>query len=197
LVLTLERVVAAETRRTLTALALHGLNVDGLVANRVLPAPPASLRGPTARWLRERHAEQQAVLCDLDGLPVPMRTAAYTAAEPTGVPALLEIARSLYGGDDPAAPVAAAAEPLLRVRRTAGTGTSVDSAFELVMRLPAVADGPLDLARVDDELAVTAGATRRMVALPSVLRRCTVTGAHLDGDDLRVAFVPDPAVWLR
>jgi arsenite-transporting ATPase len=36
-----------------------------------------------------------------------------------------------------------------------------------------------------------------MIALPSVLRRCSVTGAHVAGDDLRVAFVPDPEVWLR
>ncbi len=202
LVLTPERVVAAETRRTLTALALHGLRVDGLVANRLLPGPPPSLRGPAARWLRERHTEQRAVLAELSGLDVPLRTAAYTAAEPTGIPALLAVARSLYGDPgqpgavDPAAP-GAAGPPLLQVRRTAGTGTSADSEFELVLRLPGAEAGPLDLARVGDELAVTAGATRRMVALPSVLRRCAVTSARLEGDDLCVVFEPDPAVWIR
>jgi arsenite-transporting ATPase len=113
------------------------------------------------------------------------------------VPALLELACSLYGAEDPVAAPAGAPAPLLHVRRTAGTGTSLDSAFELVLQLPGIADGPLDLARVDDELAVTAGGTRRLVALPSVLRRCTVTGARLEGDDLCVAFAPDPAAWLR
>ena len=202
LVLTPERVVAAETRRTITALALHGLRVDDVVVNRVMPRPPASLRGPAARWLRERHTEQRAVLAELSGLDVPLRTAAYTAAEPTGVPALLEVARSLYGdpadpgATDPAAP-GAAGPPLLQVRRTAGAGTSPDSEFELVLRLPGAEAGPLDLARVGDELAVTAGATRRMVALPSVLRRCAVTSARLEGDDLCVVFEPDPAVWIR
>jgi arsenite-transporting ATPase len=197
LVLTPERVVAAETRRTLTALALHGLRVDGLVANRVLPGAPPSLRGPAGRWLRERHAEQRAVLADLAALPLPLRTAEHTAAEPTGLPALLELARRLYGADDPAAPPGGPAAPLLQVHRTAGVGTALDSEFELVLRLPGVADEPLDLVRLDDELAVTTGGTRRVVALPSVLRRCTVTGARLAGEDLRVAFVPDPAVWLR
>ncbi|WP_219417089.1 ArsA family ATPase [Pseudonocardia nigra] len=196
-VLTPERVVAAETRRTLTALALHGLRVDGLVANRVLPTAPPSLRGPAGRWLRERHAEQQTVLSELAALPSPLRTADHAAAEPTGVPALLEIARSLYGDADPVAAAGAPAEPLLQVRRTAGTGTSIESEFELVLHLPGAADGPLDLARVGDELAVTAGGTRRIVALPSVLCRCTVTGARLRGDDLCVAFAPDPALWLR
>ncbi|MCW2717755.1 ArsA family ATPase [Pseudonocardia sp.] len=197
LVLTPERVVAAETRRTLTALALHGLAVDGLVANRVVPGPPVSLRGPAARWLRERHTEQQVVLAELAGLgDVPLRTAGHSAAEPTGVPALLEIAENLYGDSDPAAP-GEQGPPLMRVRRTAGAGTSADSEFELVLRLPGAADGPLDLARVGDELAVAVGGVRRMVALPSVLRRCAVTAARLDGDDLCVVFVPDPAVWVR
>jgi arsenite-transporting ATPase len=195
LVLTPERVVAAETRRTVTALALHGLAVDGVVVNRVVPGPPPSLRGPAARWLRERHDEQRAVLADLAGLAdVPLRAVGHTAAEPTGVPALLEVAANLYGDADPAAP-GVQGPPLLQVRRTAGSGTSADSEFELVLRLPGAADGPLDLARVGDELAVAVGGVRRMVALPSVLRRCAVTGARLDGDDLCVVFSPDQALW--
>ena len=67
-----------------------------------------------------------------------------------------------------------------------GVGASADSEFELVLRLPGAAGAPLELTRVDDDLAVTAGGTRRIVALPSVLRRCTVTGARLAGDDLCV-----------
>lgn len=196
LVLTPERVVAAETRRTVTALALHGLAVDGIVVNRVVPGPPPSLRGPAARWLRERHDEQQSVLANLDGLgDVPPRAVDHTAAEPTGIPALLEVAANLYGDTDPAAP-GEQGPPLLHVRRTAGSGTSRDSEFELVLRLPGAADGALDLARVGDELAVAVGPVRRMVALPSVLRRCGVTGARLDGDDLCVVFTPDPALWI-
>ncbi len=200
LVLTPERVVAAETRRMLTALALHGVAVDGLVANRVVPAPPPGPADPAAdpatAWLRERAGEQAAVLADLAGLGLPVRTAGYAAAEPTGVPALLALGAALWGTDDPAAEPAPA-PPLLAVRRTAGTGTSAESEFELALHLPGAAAGPLDLARVGDELAVTAAGTRRLVTLPSALRRCAVTGARLDGDDLRVAFRPDPAVWMR
>jgi arsenite-transporting ATPase len=205
LVTTPERVVAAETRRTLTALALHDLRVDGLVANRVMPAPPPSLRGPTARWLRERHAEQQAVLAEVRAEcagTVPVETVAYAATEPTGVPALLELAAALYPpGVDPVARAGRDAPPALTVRRIAGEGTSRDSEFELVLRLPGAADGPLDLSRVGDELVVSVGVTRRLVSLPSVLRRCAVTAARLEGEghatDLVVVFAPDPAVWMR
>lgn len=196
LVLTPERVVAAETRRTLTALALLGLHVDGLVANRMVPVPPPDAPGEAARWLRERGGEQAAVLADLERLGTPLRTVGHTAAEPTGVEALLELATQLWGDDDPAAEQAPGA-PLLAVRRTSGSGRSLDSEFELALHLPGAAAAPLDLTRIGDELAVTVAGLRRMVALPAVLRRCTVIRARLDGDDLRVAFRPDPALWLR
>ena len=196
LVLTPERVVAAETRRSLTALALLGLHVDGLLANRVVPAPAAGETGPAARWLRDRAAEQTAVLDEVARLGLPMRTVEHTAAEPTGVDALLALGAQVWRDDDPAAWSPAAA-PLPALRRTGGGGRSADSEFELVLRLPGAATTTLDVARIGDELAVTAAGVRRLVALPAVLRRCTVTGARLDGDDLRVAFRPDPAQWLR
>ncbi|GAY11278.1 ArsA family ATPase [Pseudonocardia sp. N23] len=202
LVLTPERVVAAETRRTLTALALHGIRVDGLVANRVVPAPPPSLRGPAAAWLRERHAEQRAVLDELvagaDGAGV--RVVGHTAAEPTGVTALLELADDLYGDADPVPPPGPAT-PALTVRRTAGEGTALDSEFVMDLRLPGADAGPLDLVRVGDELVVTVGFARRPVTLPSVLRRCAVVDARLEGTGdaavLCVTFRPDPAAWMR
>ena len=95
--LTPERVVAAETRRTLTALALHGLRVDGLVANRGAAGAAGTQRGAAARWLRERHAEQQAVLAELAGLAAAGAHRRATAAEPTGVPALLQVAGVAVG----------------------------------------------------------------------------------------------------
>jgi arsenite-transporting ATPase len=201
LVLTPERMVAAETRRTMTALALHGLRVDGVVANRAAPPIAPSYRGPAARWLRERHAEQREVLAELtatygSGADGPgLRIVPYTAAEPIGVPALVELADELYGRDEPLA--GADGAPLLEVRRTAGDGTSLESEFELVLRLPGLAaDTPLDLSRVDDELAVTVSGVRRLVALPSMLGRCTVHGARIGADQLVVVFRPDPSVWM-
>ncbi|MEQ3552227.1 ArsA family ATPase [Pseudonocardia nematodicida] len=203
LVLTPERVVAAETRRTLTALALHELRVDALLANRVMPGPPPSLRGPAARWLRERSDEQQAVLGELDqiGAGVPVTAVRYTAAEPTGVKALRALARSIYGDTDPAGTDGAApVRPLMEMRRTAGQGVSHDTEFELDVALPGAQDAPLDLARVGDDMVVGIGFSRRVVALPSVLRRCEAVGARLEGSGsearLVVSFRPDPGSWM-
>nr|MBA2322620.1 ArsA family ATPase [Pseudonocardiales bacterium] len=124
-----------------------------------------------------------------------LRTVPYTAAEPIGVPALVELADALYGDDEPLA--GATGAPLLSVRRTQGDGTSLESEFELSMRLPGLErDTPLDLTRVDDDLAVTVSGVRRLVALPSVLGRCTVHGARIGIDELVVVFRPDPSAWM-
>lgn len=61
--------------------------------------------------------------------------------------------------------------------------------------LPGAIRDELDLVRRGDELVVTAGPFRRIVPLPSVLRRCTVDGAALRDGELCVRFAPDPGLW--
>ncbi|SDP98740.1 ArsA family ATPase [Lentzea jiangxiensis] len=189
LVLTPERVVAAETRRTLTALALQGIRVDSVIANRLVPSPGAA-RGAAATWLRTRRQEQDAVLAELTGIGE-IRTVDHRAAEPVGVPALLEVAAQLYGDEDPL-PGAAVPESLLEV---SGSGRGLDARYSLRIALPLSDDTDLDLARVDDDLALTVDGRRRLVALPSLLRRCIVIGAEMDSGGVMVEFRPDPSLW--
>jgi arsenite-transporting ATPase len=121
------------------------------------------------------------------GLPV--RELPYRGAEPIGTTALREIADALYGtlpGTDPAPPATVA--ELLRVER-AGDG------FVLHMALPLAERADVDAARAGDDLVVSVGPYRRVLTLPSVLRRCTVAGGDFDGRELRVRFRPDPAQW--
>jgi arsenite-transporting ATPase len=189
LVLTPERVVAAETRRTLTALALQGIRVDSVIANRLVPSPGAA-RGAAATWLRTRRHEQDAVLAELTGIGE-IRTVDHRASEPVGVAALLEVAEQLYGDTDPL-PGAGAAESLLEV---SGSGRGLDARYSLRIALPLADDTELDLARVGDDLALTVDGRRRLVALPSLLRRCIVTGAEMDSGGVTVGFRPDPSLW--
>ncbi|MFD4640473.1 ArsA family ATPase [Lentzea sp. NPDC058436] len=189
LVLTPERVVAAETRRTLTALALQGIRVDSVIANRVVPSPGAA-RGAAATWLRTRRQEQDAVLAELTGIGE-IRTVDHRASEPVGVAALLEVAEQLYGDSDPL-PGAAVAESMLEV---SGSGRGLDARYSLRIALPLADDTELDLARVGDDLALTVDGRRRLVALPSLLRRCIVTGAEMDSGGVTVGFRPDPSLW--
>ena len=182
LVLTPEAVVVAEARRTLTSLALYGYAVDGLVVNRVFPASADPF---LAGWVAAQAQQLAAVRADAGGLPV--REQAYRPGEPVGLAALTDLGQALYGEDDPAAP----GEPppdALRVRRD-GDG------FVLTLSLPLAQRGQLDLARSGDELVLTLAGHRRLLALPSVLRRCTVSGAALADGVLDVRFRPDLDQW--
>ncbi|WP_263251795.1 ArsA family ATPase [Saccharopolyspora rosea] len=192
LVLTPEAVVTAETRRTLTALALQQIRVEGLVANRLVPHP-GSARGTAAGWLRTRRREQERVLAELrDSTDLPVRTVEHRAAEPVGAEALLELGDELYADDDPL--TAPAPAPVMEV---GGGGKELDAEYSLRIALPLHRDAELELARVGDELAITVDGRRRLVALPAVLRRCVVVSAVAGDDGLTVGFRPDPDVWMR
>jgi arsenite-transporting ATPase len=182
LVLTPERMVLAETRRTLTALALRGIHVDALVANRLVPRG-RGWPGPAARWLRTRRAEQDAVLAELAAsTPLTPRVVEHRAAEPVGLPALRDLAEELYGGADPLERTGHPA-PLLRMR-------TVGASHELVVALPLSGGSDPDLARIGDDLVVTVDGMRRLIALPALLRRLTITDAEAGPDGLVLRFEP-------
>jgi arsenite-transporting ATPase len=183
LVLTPESVVIAEARRALTALCLFGYRVDGVVANKVFPEPGADpWRAGWVSAQSDRLAEVAASFA-----PLPMYRVPYRATEPVGLGELLAAAEEGYGGADPCPPPVGP-EPLT-VRRAG-------DAFELLIALPQVDRGDIDLARSGDELLLTVGGRRRILTLPSALRRCRVGSASLTAGRLRVLFQPDPALWM-
>lgn len=198
LVMTPERVVAAEAVRTLGALSLMGVQVAELIVNQVLvqddsfeyqnlPAHPAF------DWYSERISEQQAVLNDLDSAigDVALVMVPHLPGEPIGPKALGELldAARRRDGSAPPGPV----RPV--VDRESGSG--LDAVYRLRLELPQVDPTALSLGRVDDDLIIGAGGMRRRVRLASVLRRCTVIGAQLRGTELTVRFRPNPEVWPR
>jgi len=185
LVLTPEAVVAAEARRTFTALALYGYAVDLIIANRVFPAGDDEWR---QGWAAAQQGHLVRIRESFAGLPV--RELAYRSAEPVGADALRALADDLYGalpGRDPAPPADPAAIPM-RV-------TSAGAEFVLHLALPLAEPAEVDAARAGDDLVVTVAGHRRVLTLPSVLRRCTVAGGAFDGRELRVRFRPDPERW--
>jgi arsenite-transporting ATPase len=117
--------------------------------------------------------------------------------EPIGLPALAALAAQLYGppGPDAArrllAPVTRV-EPLRVESDPAGGG-----GYTLRLPLPLVERSDLDLGRRGDDLVVSVAGARRVLRLPSALRRCEITGAALRSGSLSVGFRPDPALWPR
>ncbi len=175
LVLTPETVVVAEARRSLTSLSLYGYRVDGVVANRLFPAAAAD------EWRQQWVTTQVGILAEVESSfdPIPVWRAAYRAREPVGVGELADFATDLYGADDPCAPPTGG-QPV-RLRRN---GTEV----EIRVALPFAEKGAVDLARHGDELVVTVGSHRRLLALPAVLRKAAVRTATMKAGTLVVRF---------
>jgi arsenite-transporting ATPase len=196
LVLTAERVVAAEAARTLGSLSLMGVRVEKLIVNQVLwqddyyeyrnlPDHPAF------DWYAERISEQQAVLDEMAATigDVALALVPHLASEPIGPKALTELLHTVRrrDGSPPPGPL----RPI--VDRESGSG--VEAVYRLRLELPQIDPSALTLGRVDDDLIIGAAGTRRRVRLASVLRRCKVMDAQLRGNELTVRFLPDPEVW--
>ncbi|KOV98300.1 hypothetical protein ADK65_21415 [Streptomyces sp. NRRL B-1140] len=167
---------AEALRATRLGLALRGLRTDVVVANRVLPeaSPDTWLAGPVAQ--QRKTLEEWRETYDV-------RTVAHLGRDPRGADDLTALAVPGTGQTAPAAdwPV------------TDRLGE--DGVLVWRIPLPGAIREELDLVRRGDELVVTAGRFRRIVPLPSVLRRCTVDGAALREGELRIRFAPDPRLW--
>ena len=196
LVLTPERVVAAEAVRTLGSLALMGVTVEELIVNQVLHEDESyEYRNlpehPAFFWYAERISGQRAVLDELDAAigDVALVLTPHLSGEPIGPKALaglLDSAR-LRLGTAPPGPL----RPIVDLE----SGSGLESVYRLRLALPQLDPAALTLGRVDDDLIVSAGGLRRRVRLASVLRRCIVLDAHLRGGELTIRFRPDPEVW--
>ncbi len=201
LVLTPERVVIAESRRTLTSLRLYGLTVDQIVVNRVFPdAAPPDAPAPEVEWadsgqgsshnawLAGWNEAQQRGLSEVRRSfdPLPIVIAPYLPHEPVGPDALAALARACTG---------AIGNVLVTAPAQGMTVRQEGAGYLLTLPLPLVTAAEVDLKRRDDELLVAVADHRRVLSLPSILRRCVVTGAVVRNATLRVRFVPDEKLW--
>jgi arsenite/tail-anchored protein-transporting ATPase len=175
LVLTPESVVVAEARRSLTTLSLYGYRVDGVIANRIFPAADADA------WRRQWVAAQTQILAEVEAsfAPIDVWKSPYRSCEPVGLSEVAAFAAELYGTDDPfRRPVG---DGPVRIRRVGGH-------TELRVALPFAERGDVDLARHGEELVVTVGSHRRLLALPVALQKAKVTAARLHDGALVVTF---------
>ncbi|MEU9668070.1 ArsA-related P-loop ATPase [Streptomyces bobili] len=156
-------------------LALRGLSVESLLANRVLPEE----RG--GDWLAGLHTQQHKILGEWDDA----RTVAHLGRDPRGPDDLAALA--VPGVNPAVSPVEWPVEDRI----------AADGVLVWHLPLPGALRDELDLVRRGEELVISAGPFRRIVPLPSALRRCTVRGAALRDGELRVRFAPDPALWPR
>ena len=99
LVTNAEKMVLRETERAYVYFSLHGLTVDQIIVNRVIPAEV------TDEFFRDWRASQQRILEEIDAYfaPVPVKRVPLFAQEVLGAARLETLANAIYeGGPDPA-----------------------------------------------------------------------------------------------
>lgn len=169
-----------ELRRARAGLALHGHRPDAVVVHGALPDAAVDSSDPWLAALARRRAEELTALAAETDAPV----LATSLAEVT----LEAVADRLYGEGE--GPERLDPRPWPVEDRLAEDGLLVWH-----LELPGADRSELDLVRRGDDLVVGIGSHRRVLTLPSALRRCTVAGAGLGGGVLSVRFAPDPALW--
>ncbi len=169
-----EKMVLRETQRAFVYFSLHGLTVDAVIVNRVLPVEV------TDSWFSEWHTSQERILHEIEEYfaPVPVRRVPLFAHEVLGKDRLQELARVLYDKDeDPAA--------VTRTEKPYTFGKS-DGTYEIRLLLPFAVKGEVGLFKKGDELVVEIGTLRRHIGLPRSMAALHPTRARLDKHVLTV-----------
>ena len=169
-----EKMVLRETQRAFVYFSLHGLTVDGIVVNRVLPD------AVTDEWFAEWRESQARALQEIDSYfaPVPVKRVPLFTHEVLGRERLEDVARTLYTEqEDPAA-----------VTRTEApySFSKQDGHYEVRLLLPFAAKGEIGLFKKGDELVVEVGTLRRHIGLPTSMASLTPIRAHLENKVLTV-----------
>jgi arsenite-transporting ATPase len=169
-----ERMVLRETQRAFVYFSLHGLAVDGILVNRVLPL------AVTDAYFQEWQASQARILEEIDAYfaPVPVKRIPLFTHEVLGRERLEELARALYAaGEDPAA-IGRTEAPYTFAKR--------DGHYEVRLQLPFAAKGEVGLFKKGDELVVEVGTLRRHIGLPTSMAGLSPSRAKLENRILTV-----------
>jgi arsenite-transporting ATPase len=187
LVMTPDRMVVDEARRTFTYLNLYGYLTDAVVVNRVFGAEVGEYFGP---W-RERQQEQLGAVRDAFA-PVPVLQAPYFEEEVVGPAMLDRLGAALF--DDAVLPAGSTGDPAHALLHRSVSERLVLHADGATLRLelPFAQRGDLSLKRLGSELIVRVDGHKRTMLLPPALDDLEPTGATLEDGALVVTFERAP-----
>jgi len=174
LVTNAEKMVLRETQRAFVYFSLHGLVVDAIVVNRLIPEEV------TDDFFQRWRESQRKTLDEIEQYfaPVPVRGIPMFRDEVLGYERLRELAQNLYApGENPAA-VTRNSAPFAFVRE--------GDHYEVRLDLPFAEKGEVGLFRKRDELVIEIGTIRRHVGLPTTMARLSPVKARLSGRKLVV-----------
>jgi arsenite-transporting ATPase len=169
-----EKMVLRETQRAFVYFSLHGLTVDAIIVNRVLP------EAVTDTWFDQWRASQAKVLDEIEEYfaPVGMKRVPLFTHEVLGRERLTELANVLYTEKE---------DPSAIIRTEAPyTFEKINAHYEVRLRLPFAVKGEIGLFKKGDELVIEIGTLRRHIGLPTSMAALNPTRATLQNKMLTV-----------
>jgi arsenite/tail-anchored protein-transporting ATPase len=163
-----EKMVLRETQRAFVYFSLHGLTVDSIIVNRILPAEVSDA------WFNEWHMSQENVLREIEEYfaPVPVKRIPLFAHEVLGKRRLQDLAALLYPGKEDPAAVTRTEKPYTFGKR--------NGIYEIRVLLPFATKGEVGLFKKGDELVVEIGTLRRHIGLPRSMAMLSPSHAKLE-----------------
>jgi arsenite-transporting ATPase len=174
LVMTPDRMVVDEARRTFTYLNLYGYLTDAVIVNRLFPEEVGPYFGAWRERQLEALEEVQSAFA-----PVPVLRAPYFGEEVVGGAMLDRLGGHVFADRDPGA--------VLHQHLTQELVVGADAA-ELRLDLPFAEKGEISLKKIGLELVVRVDGHKRTLMLPPALGEYRPTGASFDDGALRVTF---------
>lgn len=168
------RVVVDETRRSFAYLSLYGIATDAILVNREMPESVGE--GYFSRWLELERQELETIE---RGFPVPIKHVSLRPREVIGVAALEELARDLFGEDDPAARFATGRP--IRFRRVGGRA-------RMEIDLPGITKEEISVSAKGSDLHLQVRDGRRSISLPETLVGRTIEKVRLREPILEIHF---------
>jgi arsenite-transporting ATPase len=181
LVMTPDRMVVDEARRTFTYLNLYGFLTDAVVVNRVFGDEVGDYFGA---W-RDRQQAQLGAVRDAFA-PVPVLQAPYFDEEVVGGAMLDRLGDALFGAG------AGEAQALHHRSVSERLELRADGA-SLRLELPFARRGEISLKRLGSELIVRVDGHKRTMLLPPALDDLEAVGAAFEDGALVVTFEPEAA----
>jgi arsenite-transporting ATPase len=167
-----EQMVVRETQRAYVYFSLHGLTVDAILVNRVLPE---NAGGEYFAGWRDSQLKQLAEIDSYFAPLTPKRIPLF-AEEVFGMERLEALARVMYTQDeDPAA---------VTQRHRPYRFEKVNGRYEVRLQMPFALKGEIGLFKKADELVVEIGTLRRHVGLPTSMAALVPARARLEGREL-------------
>ena len=175
-----EKMVLRETQRAFVYFSLHGLTVDAVIVNRLLPKAIAD------GWFDEWHKSQEKVLEEIEEYfaPVPVKRVPLFEHEVIGKQRLEDVGHVLYPNNEDPAAVTRTEKPY--------SFDKVDGRYEVKVRLPFATKGEVGLFKKGDELVVEIGTLRRHIGLPRSMATLQPSKARLENQVLTVEMKEVP-----